>query len=308
MEKPLARRHVLQLFSVGVGVVVASALGGCSGVAVGSSPAKLPPPGPAPRVDDFFFLQLSDTHHGYEGPANPEAARTLPKALEAIDALVAAGSVPAFVVFTGDLTHRTDDGVERRKRMTEVRTMVARLKVASVRFLPGEHDAAPDGGAAFREIFGETHYAFEHGGVHFFALDNVSDPDARLGTAQLAWLKGELARLPDDARIVVFAHRPLFDLKKDWDWFTADGAAALELLATKRDVTVFYGHIHQEHHQQTGAIAHHAARSLIFPLPAPGSQPKKGPLPWNPDDPRIGFRRVGEKADGATLEEIPVKP
>ena len=44
----------------------------------------------------------------------------------------------------------------------------------------------------------------------------------------------------------------------------------------------------------TGAIAHHAATSLIFPLPAPGSQPKRTPLPWDPAQPfrGLGFREV----------------
>jgi len=59
-------------------------------------------------------------------------------------------------------------------------------------------------------------------------------------------------------------------------------------------VTVFYGHIHQEHHFKTGAIAHHAAQSLIFPLPAPLSQPKRTPVAWDPAHPRrgLGFREI----------------
>ena len=44
----------------------------------------------------------------------------------------------------------------------------------------------------------------------------------------------------------------------------------------------------------TGHIAHHAAESLIFPLPAPGSQPKRLPVPWDPKVPfkGLGFRTV----------------
>ena len=244
----------------------------------------------AAAEDDFYFVQLSDCHWGFEGPPNPDARGTLPKAIDAVNALQPA---PDFVVLTGDLTHTTDDPRERRKRMAEVRDIVARLKVPRVHCLPGEHDAALDAGRAFREFFGETHYAFDHKGVQFIALDNVSDPAALIGAEQLAWLAGELKALPADAPVVVFTHRPLFDLYPQWDWATRDGAQAVELLMTRPKVTVFYGHIHQENHHQTGPIAHHAARSLIFPLPAPGSQPKRMPLPWDPAQalPRAGLAR-----------------
>lgn len=44
----------------------------------------------------------------------------------------------------------------------------------------------------------------------------------------------------------------------------------------------------------TDHIAHHAARSLVFALPAPGSQPKRAPLPWDAAHPGrgLGFRDV----------------
>src|SRR5262245_2272179 len=127
------------------------------------------------REEDFFFVQLSDTHWGYQGDANPDASGTLPKAVAAVNALAVQ---PDFVVFTGDLTHTTDDPRERRKRMAEFKEIVARLRVTDVRFLPGEHDASLDRGRAFREFFGPTQYTFDHQGVHFIALDNVSDPAA----------------------------------------------------------------------------------------------------------------------------------
>jgi hypothetical protein len=129
--------------------------------------------------------------------------------------------------------------------------------------------------------------------VHFIALDNVSDPRGAIGDAQLAWLADDLSTLSKDTRLVVLAHRPLFDLAPEWGWATADAARVIELLTPFSQVTVFYGHIHQAHHHQTGAIAHHAARSLIFPLPPPGSSDHK-PLAWDPDHPYrgLGWRRI----------------
>jgi hypothetical protein len=177
--------------------------------------------------------------------------------------------------------------------------------------MPGEHDASLDWGEAYRELFGDTHYTFDHKGVHFIALDNVSDPRASIGDAQLEWLAADLARQPADANIVVLTHRPLFDLYPQWDWATRDGARAIELLQAHRNVTVFYGHIHQEHHKMTGHIAHHAAKGLMFALPVAGSQPKRVPVPWDPAHPYhgLGFRDVEAELAKAQfeLEELPVQ-
>jgi heme/copper-type cytochrome/quinol oxidase subunit 2 len=102
----------------------------------------------------------------------------------------------------------------------------------------------------------------------------------------------------------------LFDLYPQWDWATRDGAKAVELLMGYSNVTVFYGHIHQENHHMTGHIAHHSAKSLIFPLPAPGSAPKRVPLAWNPAEPYkgLGFRRVeATPPAGYAITEYPVR-
>ena len=129
-------------------------------------------------------------------------------------------------------------------------------------------------------------------------MDNVSDPTSNIGEAQLEWLSADLKRQSKDSRIVVFTHRPLFDLYPDWDWYTRDGAKATELLKPYSNVTVFYGHIHQEHHNKTGKIIHNAAKGLMFPLPAPGSVPVKNPIPWDAATPYkgLGFRSVEVKS------------
>jgi hypothetical protein len=278
---------------VGGGVVFASALQGRALAAAG--------------YDEFFFVQLSDSHWGYSGPANPQADTTLRTAVASVNALA---TQPDFIVFTGDLTHTTDDSAERRRRLIAFRDIVKELKVKNVRFMPGEHDASLDSGMAYKELFGETHYSFDHKGVHFVVLDNVSDPGANIGEAQLQWLKADLALIKKTVPLVVFTHRPLFDLAPAWDWATRDGAKAIEILMAHPNVTVFYGHIHQEHHQQTGHIFHHSAKSLMFPLPAPMSQPKRVPLPWDPAQPNkgLGFREIeAEVSDGRyKISEFPV--
>ena len=302
------RRQFLQFSGVG-GVVFASGLGGVANAAntnaADTNAAGMPAGAP---YEDFYFVQLSDLHWGFEGAPNPDAKGTLPKAIASVNALT---QVPDFVIFTGDLTHTTDDPKERRKRMAEVRDLIGALKVKTVRFIPGEHDASLDNGKAYKEFFGATNYTFEHKGVHFIVLDNVSDPGARLGDEQLAWLADDLNKQAKDARIVVFAHRPLFDLYPQWDWATRDGAKAVALLMPYANVTVFYGHIHQEHHHMTGHIAHHSAKSLIFALPVAGSQPKRTPLAWDAAQPYLGlgFREVEAetKPTSYVIAELPVQ-
>lgn len=150
------RRDFLKLAALGGGVVYASGLAGCATA--------------MPKASDFYFVQLSDSHWGYAGEANPDAANTLKNAVAAVNALPVQ---PDFIMFTGDLTHTTDDPKERRRRLAEFKQIVSGLKVKQVRFMPGEHDASLDNGAAYKEFFGETYYSFDHNDIHFAVVDNV---------------------------------------------------------------------------------------------------------------------------------------
>ncbi len=290
-DKRYSRRDFMALAAAGGGLVFASSLPGCASLG---------------EQKDFSFVQLSDVHWGYGNlKVNPDGRATIARAIAAVNAME---QKPDFVVFTGDLTQTTDDPKLRRQRLREFKDMAGALNVPQVRFFPGEHDAALDRGAAYQEVIGgPVHYTFDHKGVHFIVLDNVTDPGAILGAAQIAWLKDDLARLDKDAPIVVLTHRPLFPLSPQWDWATRDGGAALGLLMPYRNVTVFYGHIHHEHHHATGHIQHHAAMSIMFPLSPVGTAPQKTQLPWDPAAPYkgLGWRSVRVSASGAVPKEIP---
>ena len=299
MAANISKRDFLKLAGLGGGVVFASTLPGFSSLSQAAGTG----------AEEFYFVQLSDLHWGFKNPdINPDPEGTLPKAIAAVNALA---QQPDFIVFTGDITQTTDDENERRARMAKAKEIIGGLKVKQIHFLAGEHDASLDHGAAFKEFFGKTSYTFDHKGVHFIALDNVSDPKANLGAEQLAWLAADLKNLKADQPIVVLTHRPLFDLAPSWDWATPDGKQAVDLLLPFKNVTVFYGHIHQEHHQMTGHIAHHAAKGLMFPLPAPMSQPKKAPIPWDASAPYkgLGFRSLDAELKGGKIEitEFPVQ-
>src|SRR5258706_10005658 len=129
------RRDWMKLIGLG-GVVYASSLSVC---ATSSRPVLVASGDDKRRHlrQDFFFLQLSDTHWGFSGPPNPEADVTLKRTVETINSVELE---PDFVVFTGDLTHKTDDPGERRRRMAEFKEIVHGLKIKNLKFLPGEHD------------------------------------------------------------------------------------------------------------------------------------------------------------------------
>jgi len=305
-ERLLSRRELIRLAGIGgLSVITGMATSQMRLTAGDADPA--PAPGPVSRA--FYFLQMSDTHIGFTGTTvNPDPGGTLAKAVAAVNALA---HPPEFIVFTGDLIHKTEDATVRRARMQAFKDIIAVLTVTTLYFLPGEHDAASDQGVAYQEFFGPMHYVFDRHGVHFIVLDNVSSSDATIGTAQLAWLKADLARVAHDTPIVVLTHRPLFALFPQWDWNTVDAAAAIDLLMPFSCVTVFYGHIHQVHHFMTGHIAHHAAHGLMYALPAPGSVAAKKPIPWDPQKPyaNLGFRELtaDEPRRSISAVEFPVR-
>jgi 3',5'-cyclic AMP phosphodiesterase CpdA len=244
-------------------------------------------------VTPFSFVQLSDSHVGFNGPPDPLGTRAFERAVEMINGLP---QRPELVLFTGDLTHDSENPGEHADRMRLFKKIAGGLRVPAIKCVPGEHDAGLDGGALFRDAFGDTSYSFDHRGVHFIALDNVSQGRPIVGAAQLSWLKKDLARFPTTAPIVVFTHRPLFDLRPDWEWFTSDGDEVVNALAAYENVTVLYGHIHRENVHREGNSTHYAARSLIFAFPDPaGGEPKK-PFPFDKDRPfrNLGLRVVKE--------------
>ena len=227
----------------------------------------------------FTFVQLSDSHIGFNKPPNADARATF---REAIAKVVALPVRPDFIIHTGDVSQ-----LSREEEFDDAEQM---LKAAGlpVFYVPGEHDMLdPEGGKAFLNRFGKGTrgagwYSFDHRGVHFIGLVNVADLKpggmGNLGAEQLKWLTADLAGRPSSTPIVVFAHIPLWTVYADWGWGTDDAAEALKLLARFGSVTILNGHIHQITQKVEGRIAFHTARSTAFPQPAPGTAPSPGPL------------------------------
>jgi predicted phosphodiesterase len=245
----------------------------------------------------FTFGQFSDPHVGFQGPPDPLGTKAFETAVELINK---SGRRPDFVLFTGDLTHDTESRDVHAQRMQLFKSIAGRINSPAIHTVPGENDAALDGGVLYREHFGETHYSFDHKGVHFVALDNVSRGRPEVGSDQLAWLRADVARYSKTAPLVIFTHRPLFDLKPEWEWFTANGNEVMNVLAPYENVTVLYGHIHRHHVEQEGKIKHYAARSLIFAFNDPATNQEKKQLPFDKDDPfkELGIRTVAARNEG----------
>jgi predicted phosphodiesterase len=225
----------------------------------------------------FSFVQISDSHIGFNKAANQDVAGTLRLAINKINTHASASD---FMLHTGDITQSA-----KAAEFDTASQIIKEAKVGQTFYVPGEHDTAADDGALYHERLGKGTkgsgwYSFNHKGVHFIGLNNVVQIDAmgKLGADQLSWLKQELSSLSASTPIVVFAHIPLWMVYPDWGWGTQDGAEALSYLKRFGSVTVLNGHIHQIVQKVEGKVAFHTAASTAFPQPAPGKAPNPGPM------------------------------
>jgi len=228
---------------------------------------------------ELSFVQISDSHVGFNKPANPDVLGTLQAAINKINALP---NPPAFVLHTGDLTHLSKDS-----EFDTLDQALKQIRTSRIFYVPGEHDVINDDGKQYRERFakgsiGDGWYSFDHSGAHFVGLVNVMNLKAgglgNLGNDQLEWLEKDVKHLKSSTPIVLFAHMPLWSIYPEWGWGTEDSAQALGYLKRFGSVTVLNGHIHQTMQKVEGKVTFHTAMSTAFPQPAPGSAPSAGPM------------------------------
>ena len=249
------------------------------GVLKSYSLSRLAEPGAvAPKAGELAFVQISDSHMGFNKPANPDVAATLQAAVDKIKGLQ---TPPEFLLHTGDISHLS--------KPEEFDTVDQILKGTgkNVFFVPGEHDVLNDDGQQFHERYGKTAkgsgwYSFDQKGVHFVGLVNVMNLKAgglgTLGHEQLEWLEDDVKHLKSSTPIVVFAHIPLWAVYPEWGWGTEDSSQALAYLKRFGSVTVLNGHIHQTMQKVEGNVTFHTAASTAFPQPQPGKADSPGPM------------------------------
>ena len=267
MTEPFSRRDTLKCLGLSAGTLFTLS----GGILTTMDPAEAQTQAP-------LFLQISDTHIGFNKEANPDVAGTLRQALDKVSALP---RPPALILHTGDVTH-----LSRAAEFDTANQLLSQLK-GELHVVPGEHDVTDGPGTEFFARFGKPsgnrgYYSFDHQGVHFIALINVMNfkPNGlgALGDDQLAWLKDDLAGRSASQPIVVFAHMPLWTIYQPWGWGTAEGEQIAGMLRRFGSVTVLNGHIHQIVQKVEGNIHFHTARSTAYPQPQAGNGPGPGPL------------------------------
>lgn len=256
---------------------------------------------------DFTFVQISDSHIGFDKAANPDVNATLQVAIDKINAM---HEKPDFMIHTGDLSHLS--------KPSEFDTLDQALRGAAAKqiyFVPGEHDMLTDNGEEYLKRFGEGskgtgYYSFDHKGVHFVGLVNVANLKAgglgSLGHEQLEWLEDDLKGRSASTPIVLFAHIPLWTIYPDWGWGTDDSEQALSYVKRFGSVTVLNGHIHQVMQKVEGKVSFHTAMSTAFPQPAPGKAPSAGPMKVPADQLKkiLGITDVNYMVSGKSLAVV----
>ena len=289
-ERELDRRHFLKCMAwVGTGAVWTMSGGVLKGAPLGGAAAAIESHGDALR-----FVQISDTHIGFDKPANTDVAATLRAAIARIKA---DPEPPGFVLHTGDLTH-----LSKPAEFDTLQQILSELSIPTF-YVPGEHDVLDDQRRQYLDRFGRGTqgtgwHSFDKNGVHFIGLVNVVDLQAgglgNLGAEQLEWLEHDVKHLKSSTPVVVFAHIPLWSVYPDWGWGTDDAERALSYLKRFGSVSVLNGHIHQVMQKVEGHVTFHTAMSTAFPQPAPGTAASPGPMKVDDDRLRkvLGLSRM----------------
>ncbi len=231
-----------------------------------------------------LFVQISDTHVGFNKEANPDVPGTLTRSIDIVNGMSAQ---PALIIHTGDITH-----LSKPAEFDLAAQLLSALRTSEIHTVPGEHDTADATATEYFARFGKTsdnrgYYSFDHAGVHFIGLVNVLQFRAgglgTLGDEQLAWVGADLKQRSASTPIVVFAHMPLWTIYEPWGWGTGDAEQLLGQLRRFGSVTVLNGHIHQIVQKVEGNMTFHTARSTAYPQPIAGVGSGPGPLKVPPD-------------------------
>jgi len=277
-----ARRKALQCMALGgAGTLFVLAGGVLAPVSLAAAAADRQGLG---RLGKPLFVQISDTHIGFNKEANPDVGATLARSIDLVNALP---QQPALIIHTGDITH-----LSKPAEFDLAEQLLARLRVSELHTVPGEHDTTDAAQTEYLNRFGKAsgnrgYYSFDHAGVHFVALVNVLEFKAgglgTLGEEQLAWVADDLKGRSASTPIVVFAHMPLWSIYEPWGWGTGDAPQLIGQLRRFGSVTVLNGHIHQVVQKVEGNVLFHTARSTAYPQPAAGVGAGPGPLKVAPE-------------------------
>lgn len=299
-SRPLTRRNALKCMAFGSAGTLFALSGGVF------TPIDLAVAATAKNagVGKPLFVQISDTHIGFNKDANPDVNGTLTRTIDLVNAMP---EQPPLIIHTGDITH-----LSKPAEFDTAQQMFSRLRVTEMHTVPGEHDTNDPEVTEYFKRFGKAsnnkgYYSFDHAGVHFIALINVLQFKAgglgTLGEEQLAWVTADLKHRSSSTPIVVFAHMPLWTIYEPWGWGTGDADVLMSQLQRFGSVTVLNGHIHQIVQKVEGHITFHTARSTAYPQPVAGEGAGPGPLKVDADKlpGMLGVTSVASVGKGSPL-------
>jgi 3',5'-cyclic AMP phosphodiesterase CpdA len=226
-----------------------------------------------------LFVQISDTHIGFNKDANPDVNSTLTQTIDFVNAMP---KQPALIIHTGDITH-----LSKPAEFDTAQQLLSKLKVTELHTTPGEHDTTDPTVTEYFNRFGKAsdnkgYYSFDHKGVHFISLINVLQFKAgglgTFGADQIAWVTQDLKARSSSTPIVVFSHMPMWTIYESWGWGTGDADQVISQLRRFGSVTILNGHIHQIVSKVEGNMTFHTARSTSYPQPVAGVGTGPGPL------------------------------
>src|SRR5579859_1072506 len=276
-ESLLSRRNALKCMAYGgAGTLFALSSGVLAPIdlAMAAADAK-----GAAKLGKPLFVQISDTHIGFNKEANPDVNGTLNQTIDIVNGMA---DQPALIIHTGDITH-----LSKAAEFDLAQQLFSRLRTTEMHTVPGEHDTSDAEVTEYFNRFGKAsnnkgYYSFDHAGVHFIGLINVLQfkPGGlgTLGAEQLAWVTADLKGRSSSTPIVVFAHMPLWTIYESWGWGTGDADQLVSQLRRFGSVTVLNGHIHQIVQKVEGNMTFHTARSTSYPQPVAGVGSGPAPL------------------------------
>src|ERR1700675_1302300 len=276
-ESLLSRRNALKCMAYG-GAGTLFALSGGVLAPIDLAMAAADSKGAA-KLGRPLFVQISDTHIGFNKEANPDVNGTLTQTIDIVNGMA---DQPALIIHTGDIPH-----LSKPAEFDTAQQLFTRLRTTEMHTVPGEHDTSDATVTEYFNRFGKAsgnkgYYSFDHAGVHFIGLINVLQfkPGGlgTLGADQIAWVTADLKRRSASTPLVVFAHMPLWTIYEPWGWGTGDADQLMSQLRRFGSVTVLNGHIHQIVQKVEGNMTFHTARSTAYPQPTAGTGPGPGPL------------------------------
>src|ERR1700737_3335182 len=301
-QSVLSRRNALKCVAYGGAGTLFALSGGVFtpiDLAMAASDKKV-----AANLGKPLFVQISDTHIGFNKEANPDVNGTLTRTIDLVNEM---SDQPALIIHTGDITQ-----LSKPSEFDAAQQMFSRLRTTEMHTVPGEHDVTDATVSEYFSRFGKAsdnkgYYSFDHAGVHFIGLINVLQfkPGGlgTLGAEQLAWVAADLKGRPGSTPIVVFAHMPLWTIYEPWGWGTGDADQLMSQLRRFGSVTVLNGHIHQIVQKVEGNVTFHTARSTAYPQPAAGVGAGPGPLKVSADQlpGMLGVTSVSVTGKGRSL-------